>query len=184
MLEKRAKFHKASSELILAQESLKASARVYERLRVLHKERANVSLRQVEEARFRMSEDKAQTVASRQRMQNTRIETLQEWGKELSVWALGSIESSAEEDKNSYFERLLQKQDVLLMVTLPPDFVLSGEEKFIYINTHPDRSTSRKAYLISPASHTNPLSQGVTYYFRASAENMRIGASDSLGRPV
>ncbi len=173
LLRKRTDYHKAGSDLVLTEESLRASTKVYERLRVLHKERANVSLRQVEEARFRMAEDKARKIAAGQLMQNIRTETLQEWGKELSDWALGSQEVGKEQ--SSYFDRLLQKQDVLIMVTLPPDLVLPEETSFVFINTHPERSTSRKAYLISPASHTNPLSQGVTYYFRTPAKNMRIG---------
>ena len=173
LLGRRTDYHKAGSDLILAEESLQASARVYERLRVLHKERANVSLRQVEEARFRMTENKARKVSAAQLMQNIRTETMQKWGKELSGWALGSKESGSE--RSSYFDRLLQKQDVLIMVTLPPDLTLPEETSFVFINTHPERSTSRKAYLISPASHTNLLSQGVTYYFRTPAENMRIG---------
>ena len=173
LLRRRTNYHKAGSDLILAEESLQASERVYERLRVLHKERANVSLRQVEEARFRMTENKARKVSAAQLMQNIRTETMQKWGKELSGWALGSKESGSE--RSSYFDRLLQKQDVLIMVTLPPDLTLPEETSFVFINTHPERSTSRKAYLISPASHTNLLSQGVTYYFRTPAENMRIG---------
>ncbi len=173
LLGRRTDYHKAGSDLILAEESLQASARVYERLRVLHKERANVSLRQVEEARFRMTENKARKVSTAQLMQNIRTETMQKWGKELSGWALGSKEAGSEQ--SSYFDRLLQKQDVLIMVTLPPDLTLPEETSFVFINTHPERSTSRKAYLISPASHTNLLSQGVTYYFRTPAENMRIG---------
>ncbi len=173
LLGRRTDYHKAGSDLILAEESLQASARVYERLRVLHKERANVSLRQVEEARFRMTENKARKVSAAQLMQNIRTETMQKWGKELSNWALGSKEAGKEQ--SSYFDRLLQKQDVLIMVTLPPDLTLPEETSFVFINTHPERSTSRKAYLISPASHTNLLSQGVTYYFRTPAENMRIG---------
>ena len=173
LLGRRTDYHKAGSDLILAEESLQASARVYERLRVLHKERANVSLRQVEEARFRMTENKARKVSAAQLMQNIRTETMQKWGKELSGWALGSKEAGSEQ--SSYFDRLLQKQDVLIMVTLPPDLTLPEETSFVFINTHPERSTSRKAYLISPASHTNSLSQGVTYYFRTPAENMRIG---------
>lgn len=173
LLGRRTDYHKAGSDLILAEESLQASARVYERLRVLHKERANVSLRQVEEARFRMTENKTRKVSAAQLMQNARTETMQKWGKELSGWALGSQEAGKEQ--SSYFDRLLQKQDVLIMVTLPPDLTLPEETSFVFINTHPERSTSRKAYLISPASHTNPLSQGVTYFFRTPAENMRIG---------
>jgi len=177
LLRKRTDYDKAGSELVLTEESIRASTKVYERLRVLHKERANVSLRQVEEARFRMAEDNARKNSAGKLMQNIRTETLQEWGKELSDWALGTALGSQEagKEQSSYFDRLLQKQDVLIMVTLPPDLVLPEETSFVFINTHPERSTSRKAYLISPASHTNPLSQGVTYYFRTPAENMRIG---------
>ena len=173
LLRRQAEYQKAESELTMAEENLHASVAVYERLRVLHKERANVSLQQVENARLRMAEDRARTVAARQNVQNIRSETLQEWGNELTTWALGS--ESVDKNESSYFDRLLEKQEVLILVTLAPDLVISEDTSFIYVNTRPDRSTARKAYLISPAAYTNPIVQGVTYYFRTAAENMRIG---------
>lgn len=173
LLTRRADYQKATSDLRLAEESLHAAAKVYERLRALYKEQANISLRQVEEARLHMVEDQSRSVAAKQSIANIHSETLQEWGQVLTDWALGSTQEGKAETR--YLERLLQKQDVLIMVTLPPDINLSPETSFIYVNTIPDRSTSRKAYLISPANYTDPVTQGVTYYFRTNAEKMRIG---------
>ncbi len=173
LLVKRTEFQKAKTDLVLIEESLQASTKVYERLRVLHKEHANISLRQVEEARLQMTEYKARKIAAKQLIKNIRTETMQEWGRELSIWALGREDGKKE--SSTYFDRLLNKQDVLILVTLPSDFLLPEATSFVYVNTHPDRSTARKAYLISPATKTDPLTQGVTYYFRTSAENMRTG---------
>lgn len=170
LLQKRAEFDNTKSDLLLAQTSLNASTKVYERLRVLHKERANVSLRQVEEARFRLSEDKAKIVAINQQIKNIRIQTTQTWGSILTASALG-IEV---EKENSFFDRLLQNQDVLILVTLPAAITLSKNVDQIFINTQPDRATAQKAYLISSASHTNSVTRGTTYYFRTAAENLRI----------
>lgn len=172
LLESQSAHQQIAAEKKLASESLQASQRMYERLRVLHKDRANVSLSQVEEARFRMTEDRARELTAEQRLQSLRLRTTQQWGAVLTRWALGDEEQNKTTD---FFDRLMDQKDVLLIITLPYGFDLPDETSFIYINAVPDRTTSRKAYLISSASHTDPLTQGITYYFRTDADQLRIG---------
>jgi|GEM_PF-125220 len=177
LLMRRSEYQQAGSVLAQAKESFRASSKIYERLRALYKERANISQRQVEEARFRMTEDKARLVAASQHLQNIQTATRQEWGRELTDEALGSSKTGSEHDKEEsrYFERLLERQDVLVLITLPANVALPDKTSFIALNTNTEREGSRKAYLISPASHTDPLTQGETYYFKTSSKNLRIG---------
>ncbi len=169
LLQKQAEFNQAKSELSIAQESLNATVKVYERLRLLNKERANVSLRQVEEARLPLLEGKAKVAAIKLRIQTLQTETVHEWGGILASWAL------APDDENvGYFDRLLQNEDRLILVTLPSGTVLSNGKPLIYVNSTSERSTALIARLISTAAYTDPLIQGETYYFRTTAKNMRI----------
>ncbi|MFK8067094.1 MAG: hypothetical protein AB8D52_02520 [Gammaproteobacteria bacterium] len=169
LLQKQAEFKQSKSELLIAQESLNATAKVYERLRLLNKERANVSLRQVEEARLPLLKSKAKVAAIKQKIQALQTQTVHEWGGILANWALAPNVENAD-----YFDRLLLGQDVLLLVTLPSDTLRSKDNSQVYINSISDRSTAQKAQLISTAAYTDTTIQGVTYYFRTAAKNMRI----------
>lgn len=171
LLASRADYQQIQAERRLAQESRDASSRVYERLRVLHKERANVSLTQVEEARFRLTQDKATLLTAEQKLKNLRLRTRQEWGDVLTNWALGREDDAP---ATNFFDRLMDQKDVLLLVSLPYGFHLPEETSFIYVNTQPDRSSARKAYLIASAAYADTLIQGETYYFRTTADQLRI----------
>ncbi len=172
LLRKRTAYQDAETNRIMAKNRVNAANKVYKRLRTLYEERLNVSLKEVDAAQLNVVENQSQLKIASKKMSNIRLETLQLWGAELTDWALGN---AGNKEKSSYFGRLLKNEDVLVIGSLPPDVSLPEETSFIYVNSHPDRSTARKAYLISPAAHTNSLSQGVTYYFRTRAEEMRIG---------
>ncbi len=172
LLQKRTAYQKAEASKTVIAQRLNAANKIYNRLLTLYKERTNVSLRQVEEARLEKVENQAQLQAENKQMENIRLESVQHWGKELTNWALGK---AGTKEKTSYFDRLLQNKDVLVMASLPPALDLPAESSFIFINSHPERISARKAYLISPATYTNNVSQGLTYYFRTPATALRIG---------
>ena len=172
LLQKRTAYHEAEASRTVAQQHFNAATTVHKRLNTLYKERTNVSLRQVEAANLKKIESLSQLRAANKQIENIRLETIQHWGVELSNWALGNIKTK---EQSSYFERLIQSKDVLIMASLPPNIGLPDETSFIYVNSHPERTSARKAYLISPATHTNSLSQGLTYYFRTRAEALRVG---------
>jgi len=172
LLRKRTAYQDAETNKAVSKERMNAAVKVHKRLRTLYEERLNVSLKQVDAAQLEVVENRAQVRIASKQMANIRLETVHLWGAELADWALGNIKNK---EKSGYFDRLLQNEDVLLIGSLPPGLSLPKETSFIYVNSHPDRSTARKAYLISPAVYTNTLSQGVTYYFRVRAEKMRIG---------
>ncbi len=177
LLEKQMDYQKTQAELELALESRKTASHIYERLRVLYKERANVALRQVEQARLKLVEITRREQSARQMLRNIRKLTEQQWGKVLTSWALGKETGSGNEpiQNSNYFDRLVNGEDLLIRIALPPDTDLPEETSFIYVNMRSDRSTARKAYLISKATRADPVSQGATWFFRTSAVKLRIG---------
>ncbi len=168
LFQRRTTYQQATFDLNLVSESLRASSRIYERLRVLHKERANISQRQVEEARSRMNAGKTRVTAAKQAIQNIRQQAQLKWGVSLVDAAFKLNEN---ESDNS-FQHLLSMRDVLLLVTFPAGL---EQNSLIQVNSQPDRATAQAAKFISPALKTNPLSQGLTYYYQARAKHLRMG---------
>jgi hypothetical protein len=92
---------------------------------------------------------------------------LQSWGTQLTGWALdGGSEA---------FERLVSREQVLLLVSLRAGDTLPAGEEIIFVGRDQDRAQYARAELISPAPRTDPAFQGETWYFRADAGRLRTG---------
>jgi hypothetical protein len=167
LLNLRADYLAAQSEEALAQAALTASERGFERIRLLHNDTGTVSTKQLQEAESRLAADRARLTAARRHQQTVREGIMQSWGSTLADWV--TVGGS------DHLERLLRREDVLLLITLDAQTILPDGTTFVHAGRSPDRTQARKAYLISPAPRTSSVSQGETYIFRTPGDKLRTG---------
>lgn len=167
LLELRTTRDTLQAEIRISEVQLQHSREAYRRLSLLHEDNANISTRQLQEARAQMQADGARLEAQKQKLRSLREETVQVWGETLSQWALGDT-------GHSLFDQLLKRQEVLLNLTLGRDQTLPETSRVVFVNRDGNRRNARKAYLISPAPRTEPNLQGETYFFRTQAHKLRV----------
>ncbi len=131
----------AKAEAQTARAKLAASRTAFERARTLYKEDQNVSLARVQEAEAAFRSDEATVSASESRAETLAATARQEWG---AVLAKALVE------RDGLITRLMERKEVLLQVTLPPDVVLARPPATAGIQTGKQgRATAR---LVSGAS--------------------------------
>ena len=89
------------------------------------------------------------------------------WGKELSDWALSS--------HSNKLNPFLTNKKKLIQITLPSNKHLPETIKTLFIEASGDRSKAHKAEFISPATQTETVAQGESYYFQVEGKNMLTG---------
>lgn len=158
LVDLRNSFATAKAQVEKARASLEASRKEYERLKPLH-DNQNVSAKvfQAAEASWRSDEASA-------RAANTAVGVLegtirQRWGGVLARWLF---------DGSREFERLMQRQDVLLQITLPPGSRLSSAPRNARVQTPEGKLAS--ASLVSPSPSTDPRIQGMSFFYLAKAQ--------------
>ena len=167
LLEYRTRYDAARSEKEIYAAELQASLHEYQRLRKLGKQGKIISPQQLKVSESNWRRDKARLESASIKQQNVRDQTVQIWGHTLGSMAL--IEGSKQ------FERLINHQDVLLLVTLLPGQRLTEETHFVFVARDADRSQARKATLISAATRTDAVTQGETYLFVTDGKQLRTG---------
>ncbi len=167
LVELRARYKNSLAQQAIAATSLRNSAVNLDNLETLNAETTNVSKRDLQIARAKWEQDKALMDAEQVQLQNIREEMLQRWGSTLTEWALKS--------ESTLFNRLLKQEDYLVMLSLRPEQVLTDEIAYVIVNRTGDRTSARKAYIVSVAPYSDTNLQGETYFLRTNAEKLRIG---------
>ncbi|MEQ8290173.1 MAG: hypothetical protein RIB78_10650 [Gammaproteobacteria bacterium] len=167
LLELRSRYKNVQAQLSIAETALRNSALNLENLEKLNAETTNVSLRELQQVRAAWEQDKAILQSEQVRLQNIRDEMLQRWGSEITGWAL--------KGDSELFNRLLQQQEYLVMLSLRPEQVLTESFAYVLVNRNGDRQTARKAYLVSVAPYSESNLQGETYFLRTNADKLRVG---------
>lgn len=167
MLAVRAKHNQALAALNVANVTEQAAAAELARLKLLAKGAGSVATKNVNYAEADWRSARAKTQGLNFDQQAIHDEALQTWGEVITRWVL--TENSKE------WQRLLSRQDSLLLVTLPIDLSLSAETSFIRIARDGSREQARKAYFVSPALATDQVIQGETYFFKTASGKLRTG---------
>jgi hypothetical protein len=162
----RGQYLEAQVQQAVAQARLDVSAQEYERLRGLNEQSNVISASRMRAAQSRWQVDQARVVAAQTQAANIRAQALQNWGAELS--------SSAFDAQSDLMTRLVNREDVLLRVTLAPGQSLAGDRPAM-IERDGERRRARQANFISPAPVTSSSAQGETYFFRIAAAGLRTG---------
>lgn len=158
LVDLRNSFATAKAQVEKARASLEASRKDYERVKALHENR-NISDKvfQVAEATWRSDEASARAAETALNVSEGNIR--QRWGAVVATWLF---------DGSKEFGRLMQRQDVLLEVTLPPAPRLSSAPRNARVQTSEGKLAS--ARFVSPSPSTDPRIQGMSFFYLAQAQ--------------
>lgn len=172
LLDLRARYALAQADADVAQATLAASRQEYERSRLLYQDNQNVSLKTYQAVQAAYLSDQAKSEAARLNAQNIQAVMRQQFGTTLMRWAL--------DEHSPEFARLLNRQDVLLRVTLPLDrgFVAPAQ---IQIDANDKRRLP--AYLVSRSPQSDPAIQGNAFIYRIAAP-LAVGANITAYLPT
>lgn len=175
LLELRAEVNVAAAQRDAARRALSTSRSIFEQLRQLHAEGGNVSARAVSEAEARMLAEQATMQTAEVRIADLRTAASQRWGEMLVGAALADSPA---------FQRLRQREEALLLVTLPPAQMLPEQSQNVFVAHEGRRSEAREAHFIDSAPSADATLQGETYFYQTAAHRLRIGMRLDVWIPV
>jgi hypothetical protein len=167
MLEIRARHNQALAALNVANVAERAAAAELARLKTLAKGTGSVATKNVSYAEATWHEANAKLQGLNFELKAIHDEALQTWGEVITSWVLTA--------DSKEWQRLLSRQDSLLLVTLPLDKSLATEVNEIRIARDGSRQQARKADLVSAAFTTDQVIQGETYFFKTTTGQLRTG---------
>jgi multidrug efflux system membrane fusion protein len=158
LIDLHTRFASAQADAASANAIVAASRQEFERNRVLYQDNQNTSLKALQATRAVFLTDEAKLDAAAANAQNIRGVARQEFGGVLANWALDA--------RSPQFERLLNRQDVLLRVSLPLGDNLQAPAT---IAVSANAAKRFPAYLVSPAAQSDAAVQGSAFIFRTAA---------------
>jgi hypothetical protein len=150
----------AKAQLHTAQAKVAASKPAFERARELyvHGQVVSQQLFQTAEATFRT--DEATVAAAEARVRTVTATAHQDWGPVLGKSLV---------DGSSVVTRLIERDDFLLQVTLPPGTSVGTPPPVALLQTSEGRRTEMK--FISLATRTDPRIQSISFFYTAAADS-------------
>ncbi len=148
------------AQLQTAQAKLNASRMAFERAQRLYQDQQNISAAQLQAAEANFRVDEASVAASETQLQNLASSALQQWGTVLG---------RALVDRAPILLRLLQRQDLLVQVTLPPGESLAEPPRTALAQS--DNAIRASIQYVSPAPKTDARIQGVSFYYTVSGDS-------------
>lgn len=167
LIELRTRYLSARADANVVRSSIANSQQEYQRMLQLNRDNKNVSDRAVASAEVTLKSDQARVTAAETAANSLRDSIRQQWGETLATWVTGA--------SGEPLQSLLQYREVLLLVTLPFDTPKPSKGSTLVIEPTGAGGKPISATYISPAPQTDPTLQGKTYYYRAPAENLRVG---------
>jgi hypothetical protein len=153
-------YNHAKTQLQTAQAKLTLSRAVFDRSSKLYNETKVISEAQMQSAETAFVADQAGLAAAQAQVRSLTATAYQDWGP-----AIGK--SLVEESETVV--RLIERQDFLLQITLPPGAALEAPPAIAAVES--GKSARTKINFVSPATHVDPKIQGVTLFYAAPAES-------------
>lgn len=150
----------ARAQLDAAQAKLAASRTAFERVQTLYQDQQNMSLAQLQAAQATLRSDQAGVAAAESQVRTLAATAQQEWGAGLGKSLI---------DRSPLVTRLIQRQDFLVQVTLPPGIALPKPPATAAIQT--GEGTRAAIRYLSPATRTDPKVQGISFLYVAPASS-------------
>ncbi len=145
----------AKTDRDIAAAKLAASRTAYERAKGLYQDRQNVSAAQLQAAEAEFRTDQASMTAADSRLFTQETSAVQAWGPVLGQAMAG---------QSPLLARLLNREEVLVQVTLPPDRAVAAAPQQA---TGGDSGAAVTLALVSPATRTDPRIQGLSFFYTA-----------------
>jgi hypothetical protein len=150
----------AQTQVQTAQAKLAMSKPAFERAQSLYNNQHAVSQAQMESAEAAFATDQANLAAAQAQVRTLTATAYQEWG---SVLGKSLVEESP------MISRLIERQDFLLQITLPPGVSLPVPPATAAIQTAKDARAP--ITFLSPATRVDPKIQGLSFFYTATAES-------------
>jgi hypothetical protein len=166
LLDLRARFRSAQSELAIAKAATDMARKNHARVSKLHAE-SIIPTRDLIQTEAQLAADQARQDAASRHMREVREEALQSFGEELFKQAV--------ESESPLFAGLLQHTQVLALIALPANLSLPKHVRSVRLNPVGDSGMARQGRLVAPAPRTEESTQGETWYFVADAAGLRSG---------
>lgn len=166
--ELRTRYLAARAEAGVVRAAIANSQKEYQRLQQLNRDDRNVSERAVTAAEAAWKEDEAKLAAAEVAAASIRDTLRQQWGETLAGWA-------TQQPAGPALQQLLQYREVLLQVTLPFDAPTPAKDAVLLVEPAGTNDKAVRATYVAAAPQSDAAIQGKTYFYRAPADNLRVG---------
>jgi hypothetical protein len=150
----------AKAQVQIAQAKLAFSRVEFDRATTLYNDHKAISEAQMQSAGAAFATDQANMMAAQAQVRSLAATAYQEWG---------SVIGKSLVDQSATIERLIERQDFLLQITLPPGARLAQPPATATVETGKDRRAT--ITFVSPATHIDPKIQGISFFYAAPAES-------------
>ena len=165
----RNSYASAQAQLQGAQARLAASQPAFERARKLYRDQQNISAAQFQATEAIFRADQASLVSATSQLRAVTATALQTWGSVLGQSVV---------DGSPLIVHLIERQNVLLQVTLPPGVALAEPPSSALVE--PDSGRRIKIEFVSPATKADPRIQGISFLYTASADETLLPGMNVL----
>jgi hypothetical protein len=153
-------YNRAQAELQTARAKLSMSRATFDRASKLYTQSKAISEAQMQSAEAAFVTDQASLATAQAQVRSLTASAYQDWGSVLGKSLV---------DQSEAVVRLIERQEFLLQITLPPGVVLAVAPATAAVES--GKSTRTKITFVSPATHIDPKIQGVTLFYAAHAES-------------
>jgi len=153
-------YNRANAEVQTAQAKLSVSRAVFDRSSKLYNQTKAISEAQMQSAEAAFVTDQANLAAAQAQVRSLTAAAYQDWG---------SVIGKSLVDQSEKVVRLIERQEFLLQITLPPGVALTVAPTTAAVES--GKSARTKITFVSPATHIDPKIQGVTLFYAAPAES-------------
>ena len=154
----RSHYAVARARLQVAQAKLAASQTAFERAQGLYRDGQNASLAELQAAEAAYRTDRAELSAARSELAGLAASARQAWGAALGKSLVADTPA---------IERLIERRELLLQLTLPPGSALARPPAQAALETNLGRRAA--IALVSPAPRTDPRIQGESFFYTVPA---------------
>jgi hypothetical protein len=150
----------AKAQVQTAQAKLAMSKPAFERAQKLFNETHVVSQAQLQAAEAAFGTDQASLAAAEAQVRTLAATAYQEWGSVLGKSLV---------DESPAIRTLIERENFLLQITLPPGVILKAPPATAAIET--GKAARANITFVSPATRIDPRIQGVSFFYTAVAES-------------
>jgi hypothetical protein len=154
------RYSSAEAQLRSVQAKIAASKPAFERAQRLYGNQQSVSLQALQSAEAAYRADEAAEVAAQSQVRTLSATAYQEWGAVLGKSLI---------EKSPLITRLIERQEFLVQVTLPPRMVIGEPPRVAAI----DMGQNLRAAItfVSPATRADPQIQSLSFFYTVPAES-------------
>lgn len=159
----------AEAQLRTAQAKIAFSRAAFERAQKLYDSQQSISQQLLQSAEAAFRGDEAAIGAAESQVRTLAATAYQEWGPVLGKSLV---------DKSPMVARLIEREDFLAQVTLPPGVSLANPPAAATIDS--PRNARAAITFVSTATRTDPRIQGLSFFYLAAAESGVLPGMNAL----